>query len=338
MKKTILVSALALAFSSLSMAAEYEWVDNPTEGDHYFWEDGDMAGSQGSPFLQKELQQKSDEWVYDGPDAVLNSTNAKFQNLLIADDSHKTIVNQGRLWVIGSGNGVAMDVAYAKDVSIINRGTIYVDGTNPEVRAMNVNPNGETINEGVIVVKGGVGMGDAPGGDSKTMINKGVISVVGNGIGINFREEGGENANISNEGTIFVTGDGTGVHVGATTYGEENIQSDDDKIFTNKGSVIATGSGNAIAVDDELKGITLNFEEKSKVQGTVDASNETTLNYTNNTDTLQLVDDAKTVNLINSNVTIALGSDKGLDIDTVNADKDSSVGFSLSRVGTETDK
>ena len=347
MKKTLLASALMLAFSASTFASEYNWVDIPDGTETYRPED---PAGQHDPIIPVSSLQRNDrgEFVYSSK-ASLDTFGSNGVSLLRAN-SGETVVNGGSLWIkgekndAGRSNGSAMttSVPSAGNVeggTIINRGTFYVDGWDPnQVKAMNVNPGGTAINEGIIVVKGGAAMEDSSGAGNKTIINKKVINVIGAGIGIHFRKEGGDAVDVSNSGTILVTGSGTGVHIGDSDPSSSG--SAEGKQFTNSGSIIASGEGStAIKVKTEERDVVLNFEDKSQVDGLVDANSHTTLNFTGNTDTIELADDAQAINVDSaSNITIRQGTDTGLDIDSVTTSQGGSTSFELTRLGTTGDK
>ena len=338
MNKSVLATAVALAVCT-PFAVNAQWVD-PSD-DVTVYQAEDLNGT-NNPWIKTETLTKNElnELVFSG-EAVHDTTGAKGNALLLAKKD-ETIVNNGTLWLRGSGNGDVMATSYSTNGTVINRGTIYVSSSsNFEAnKAIAVNPNGTGINEGTIVVGDNAsGLLDASGEGTKTLINKGTISVIGNGVGIAYRMEGGADYIVRNEKDIIVTGNGTGVYLSAERA--------TPKTFTNTGLISATEGG--IAVADYSTGTTINLEgENSNIEGNVVANKTTTLSFKNNTDTLTLavnsrpeyekttIAQAGTIETYNSHVTVELGSGaESLEIGTVNTtDTDSSTTFSLARMGS----
>ena len=327
LNKTILATALLVAFSGVTCASEYQWIDYDGDPDNnYHYNDGGVGTH--NPILSTSVNDEG-EHEFSGK-AQLDTTDSKQNALLSSNADRKVVVNSGDLWVIGSGNGVAMDSTGNK---IINKGTIYVGGDDPnQVKGMNANVNSTAINDGVIIVNGGAGLEDGSGVGSKTLTNTGIIAVVGDGIGINFRKEGGEDIKVSNDGTILVTGSGTGVHIGDPDFSSSGPKV--DKTFTNNGIINAT-NGVAIKVHNREQNTTLNFMKDSQVDGLIDVNDSTTLTYKNNSDTLTLADEAGVINTTEgSKVTVELGTESGLSIGEVKTDATSEIDFHLDRTGT----
>ena len=335
MNKSVLATAVALAVCT-PFAVNAQWVD-PSD-DVTVYQAEDLNGT-NNPWIKTETLTKNElnELVFSG-EAVHDTTGAKGNALLLAKKD-ETIVNNGTLWLRGSGNGDVMATSYSTNGTVINRGTIYVSSSsNFEAnKAITVNPNGTGINEGTIVVGDNAsGLLDASGEGTKTLINKGTISVIGNGVGIAYRMEGGADYIVRNEKDIIVTGNGTGVYLSAERA--------TPKTFTNTGRISATEGG--IAIADYSTGTTINLEgENSNIEGKVIANETTTFNFTNNTDTLELaanpltpedtVAKAGAIDTTNSHVTVELGSGaESLKIGTVTTDTDSSTTFSLARMGS----
>ena len=335
MNKSVLATAVALAVCT-PFAVNAQWVD-PSD-DVTVYQAEDLNGT-NNPWIKTDTLTKNElnELVFSG-EAVHDTTGAKGNALLLAKKD-ETIVNNGTLWLRGSGNGDVMATSYSTNGTVINRGTIYVSSSsNFEAnKAIAVNPNGTGINEGTIVVGDNAsGLLDASGEGTKTLINKGTISVIGNGVGIAYRMEGGADYIVRNEKDIIVTGNGTGVYLSAERA--------TPKTFTNTGRISATEGG--IAIADYSTGTTINLEgENSNIEGKVIANETTTFNFTNNTDTLELaanpltpedtVAKAGAIDTTNSHVTVELGSGaESLKIGTVTTDTDSSTTFSLARMGS----
>lgn len=360
MKKTSIAVAVA-ATLCLPLAVSAQWFEpNKDAIPEDYWFQAEDPDATNTPWIKPE---KLDEGGVFSGQAVHDTTDAK-GNALLAAKSDETVVNKGTLWVIGSGNGDGMATYYNTNGTIINdeEGTIYVTGSSTDKnKAMAVNPRGTAINNGKIVVKDGAsGLLDGSGTGEKTLTNNGTIEVVGNGVGINYRMEGGDAVEVSNTGNIIVTGSGTGVQLITGKSGSEY----QNKNFTNTGNIVASGA-NATAVKISSTGsvfnndglvsasenakaaiyvissnVTLNFGEKSQVDGVIDANSTTTLNFTKNTDTIALKDQAGTVNTKEgSNITVELGSETfGLTIGTADVEEGSSLTFSLDCMGTSDQK
>lgn len=267
---------------------------------------------------------------------------------LQSSDTNLEVVNNGKIWVVGGveeegkayvAEGMGTSGA-STEQSVTNNGTIFVDGKNNSMAYSRIKGmsaiNGKAINTdtGTIFVKnGGVAMLDntATGADgTKVLQNDGTIIVQSadvSAIGIYYRKQG--NAEVSNNGTIYAQGENAvGVVLGADI--------DEQKEFTNNNAILASDGGKAIVVSDELtKGATLNFGANSQVDGLVDANSNTILNFTGNTDTIELADDAQAINVDDaSHITIRQGTDKGLDIDSVTTAQGGSTSFELTRLGS----
>lgn len=326
LKKTLVSSAVALAIN-LPTVSFAEWVDAPQDATIYQAEDPNGVHN---PWIKTDsLEQTEKGRVFNG-EAVHDTTGA-VGNALLKADSDTTIINTGRLWLQGSGNGDVMVTNFGGNGTIINRGDIFVSSSAwlESNKGMTVNPGGTAINEGNIVVGDGAsGMLDGSGGTGKTMINRGTIEVVGAGAGIAFRKEGGESVVVRNESEILVTGSGTGVWI---TSG-----SGEAKTFTNTGLISATGENSqAISVTD-TQDHTIVFQGQSRVDGLVNANENSTLSFVDNTDTISLADDAKAITTTGkSNITIEQGTEQGLEIDSVTVADTSSLGFRLNDIGSE---
>ena len=329
LKKTLISGAVALAIN-LPTVSFAEWVDAPEDATIYQAEDPNGVNN---PWIKTDSLEQTDEGRVFSGEAVHDTTGA-VGNALLKADADTTIINTGRLWLQGSGNGDVMVTNIGGNGTIINRGDIFVSSSAwlESNKGMTVNPGGTAINEGNIVVGDGAsGMLDASGGTDKTMINRGTIEVVGAGAGIAFRKEGGETVVVRNESEILVTGTGTGVWI--------ESGSGDAKTFTNTGLISATGENSkAISVTDSQDN-TIVFQGQFKVDGLVDANENSTLSFVDNTDTISLADDAKAITTTGkSNITIEQGTEQGLEIDSVTVADTSSLGFRLNDIGSEGNK
>ena len=362
MNKKILSSLVALVFCVPTVASA-QW-ENPGEDVKTYKVDTENDSTQTPWIKNTELEKNSaGELVYGGKANHITDgiTQGLYSNsLLYVGSNNTTIANEGTLWVTGSGYGDAMSANNGG--TVINRGTIFVEGNGADRnKAITVNPGGTGINEEggrIVVGDGASGFLDGSGGTNKQMINNGTIEVVGDGIGINFRKEGGTDVKVENGGDILVTGDsGIGVKLvydgnhdkvfsntesgtisvsGSNAIGVSII--DSNAQFNNTGMVQATDEARA-AIDVSGSNATINLSDSSNIEGLVDLNSTTTVNFSQNTDTIKLKDDAGKLNLSNSHITIELGSESNnLHIGSVQNDANSSLAFSLDRMGDSDNK
>lgn len=355
MKKTLLASALLLAFSAGAHSVEWE---NPVL--EYDGNNDEAMNKAYTKFVKNDLgltsgltELKEDETGYVTSPNLRNGASINYGGapvFLQSSDSNLKVVNNGKIWVVGGieeegtayvaeGMGTS---GTSTEQSVTNNGTIFVDGKNNSMAYSRIKGmsaiNGKAINAGTIFVKnGGVAMLDntATGADgTKVLQNAGTIVVQSSdalAIGIYYRKQG--NADVSNNGTIYAQGESAVGVVLDADIGEQ-------KEFTNNKAILASDGGKAIVVSDNLtQGATLNFSANSQVDGLVDANSNTILNFTGNTDTIELADDAQAINVDSaSNITIRQGTDTGLDIDSVTTAQGGSTSFELTRLGTTGDE
>ena len=355
MKKTLLASALLLAFSAGAHAVEWE---NPVL--EYDGTNDEAMNEAYTKFVKNNLgltsgltELKEGKTGYVTSPNLRNEENINYGGapvFLQSSDTNLEVVNNGKIWVVGGieeeetayvaeGMGTS---GTSTEQSVTNNGTIFVDGKNNSMAYSRIKGmsaiNGKAINTGTIFVRnGGVAMLDntATGADgSKVLRNDNTIIVQSAdvvAIGIYYRKQG--NAEVSNNGTIYAQGENA---IGVVLDADINEQ----KKFTNNNAILASDGGKAIVVSDDLtQGAMLNFGENSQVDGLVDANNHTTLNFTGNTDTIELADDAQAINVDDaSHITIRQGTSMGLDIDSVKTEQGGSTSFELTRLGTTDDK
>ena len=328
LNKTILLTSILMSFGSLSYAQTATWIE-PDAGIIVKPENMD-----GVPNPVEDSLSTNDkgELVFNG-ERALDTTGSKGVGVLLARDG-QTVVNEGKIWVIGDGNGDGMSNAYSATATLINRGTIFVDGNDTDNnKGMTVNPGGSAINEASIIVKDSAsGMTDASGDKAKSLVNKGDIFVIGDGVGLNLRKNAAEGATVNNEGSILVSGSGTGVSI---EWSASNAQNS----FTNTGTIIANGQDSVALKDAYSANITLTGE--SHIEGLVDLGSNTTHNVKEltNAEELQLKDGAGNVSISgNSSMTFKNAEEKTLKFKSINTDSTSSTNFEFNYLGNEEDK
>ena len=225
--------------------------------------------------IDQPNQQNNYADVEKGQTVVVNGANTATgaeTSMAITGQEGKPGVNRGEIWVVsgegGTGNGYAegMGGVYNSQFSIINEGSIFVDGDSAsKAKAMSVNPNGSAENKGLIVIKNGGGIVDNSGSASKTMINSGTIAVEGEGgIGIFYRKEAITDGEVANRGTITVSNGGTGVQISNDTFNS----SYNNKVFINSGTIIADADSTAIQTI-LTKDATIRLEGNSHIEGLI---------------------------------------------------------------------
>ncbi len=357
MKKTILASAVLMAFAGPVLAAQWEVpvleFDGSNETEMVDAYTKFVYNYEGKPSGLTELQ-KGETGYVTSPDLTDGSTvnYGGAPVFLQANAAGQTVTNNGKIWVIGNNKAGAwvaegMGTTSATGTTLINNGTIFVDGkgaasASSRIKGMSV-IDGKVINEGDIVVTGnGVGMIDnssMSAEPNRKLVNNGTITVIDSGVGIHFRKEA-TGITVENAKDITVSGSSA---IGVLIRNDQG-ESGKDKTFTNTGRISATEGG--IAIADYSTGTTINLEgENSNIEGNVIANETTTFNFTNNTDTLELaanpltpedtVAKAGAIDTTNGHVTVELGSGaESLEIGTVTTDTDSSTTFSLARMGS----
>ena len=245
-------------------------------------------------------------------------------SLLTALQNGQNLTNEGTIWVLGGGEygnyAEGMGNTYGTVSTLTNKGTIYVksaawfEGT----KAMGANPGATIVNEGTIVVEGGVGMYANSGADG-AMVNKGTIKVNessaedGVSVGMSWNKTNAELTEFKNDagGQILVDGERS---VGVWA---EEIK--DNSTFENAGEIVATNGATAITAT-QASGFTLALTGKSHIVGAValgDSANITASDLTSTSETLEL-----TNNTLNSlslqNSSLGFTGEGALDVNTVN--------------------
>ncbi|MDM8330173.1 autotransporter domain-containing protein [Desulfovibrio piger] len=225
--------------------------------------------------IDQPNQQNNYADVEKGQTVVVNGANTATgaeTSMAITGQEDKPGVNRGEIWVVsgegGTGNGYAegMGGVYNSQFSIVNEGSIFVDGDSAsKAKAMSVNPNGSAENKGLIVIKNGGGIVDNSGSASKTMINSGTIAVEGEGgVGIFYRKEAITDGEVANRGTITVSNGGIGVQISNDTFNS----SYNNKVFINSGTIIADADSVAIHTH-YTDNATIRLEGASHVDGLI---------------------------------------------------------------------
>ena len=293
MTKTKLTLAIALALSApFASAANTSSAlpELPTNFDFTVGAvDGTIhsqIGSQQTTDLADGLAAGKTGIVYGGSPSGANS------NIFLgALSNQKEVTNNGTIWVVSNPSAkyaVGMQNTYNVAATMINNGTIYVQGTSQDQsKAMGADSGSSIINQGQIFVDNGSGMyfsSDNNPATAKKMENNGTITVY-KGAGMNFSKSGnGQNVTIANNkvinvvgnststygmylvlatntsmtnaGTISVEGKGTGIKVG----GQDNT-------LTNSGTINANGN---VAIDaSSAKQFKLNLEGNSSIVGDI---------------------------------------------------------------------
>ncbi len=189
---------------------------------------------------------------------------------------------EGKLWVSGDSKaaqatGLAVSGA---DGNLTNAGTIYVTSGKNGVSYQNKGiwaGNGATAtNAGVIVAKNAYGMtvGSEENGAASKIVNKGTVSVVETGAGMELGGASGSegvNAGLISVGAPTEEGDG-----GTLRFGHGVLINTAGNTFTNKGTIDVAdvemkeeGKLSAIEIKDKAVNTTVNLEAGSAVNGEV---------------------------------------------------------------------
>ena len=293
MQKSKLVTALGAVFMSAAVLASPSAVV-PGENVQPVWEDAPLAFNGENT---EEMNAAYKKFVYhkngnhsgltelaEGELGYITSNNLAgyaYADKFLANWSGP-VVNNGKIWVDGNADeGMWVAEAIGADFAhtVTNNGAIFVDGKNHRLAASRIKgmstQAGSAVNEGLIYVKGnGVAMIDNSNTGNvanKSIINNGDIVVEG-GIGIYYRKEA-MTAGVVNNGRIDVRGDnGIGVLIE-----NEKQAAGQNKVFTNAGTITASGNSQAIVVKSSKT--TLAFKGDSHVEGGVMVKNDTVLDF-----------------------------------------------------------
>lgn len=266
--KTVIAAAVAAMVAGGAVAAEGDWVKVP-------------EGVESVTNATWDTLKEENSFVH-APEGT-----KKVPGTFLSTSETKTF--DKKLWV--SGNTAAAQTTglgvSGADGNLTNAGTIYVTSGKYGVSYQNKGiwaGNGATAtNAGVIVAKNAYGMTvgtEESGANASKIVNKGTISVVETGAGM---ELGGvAKSEAENHGTIVVGTPTTGLDVegGPLRFGHGVlIQDSSNNVFTNYGTIEAADGASAIEVKTTgtaTAGNTLNFEAGSKVVGEVHIDTDVT--------------------------------------------------------------
>ena len=323
MKKTILSVSVLMALSGTVLAEDSTWETMPSGVTEVDATNRTVYASEAS-LAEEDYYVKS----------VGGNNNSVFSAVSLGDNQRvwAKVENGGKLAVLNAGGD-----------TIENKGKIILDGDLSSwwgTKAIFAD-GGTATNNNLVYVKKAIGMQAGTGGNS-TLINNGVI-IVENGSGI----EGTANnrqQTIKNTGTIVVK-------EGLFGFGIRVSDGDTGSVITNSGKIVAEdGATYAIYVgkngDKTATGVEVNLEAGSDIEGLVALNNQGTELNVNGVsgEAIKLVTLREnggaglTVKLTNSDMTIEQGTDEALIIDNFALEGNSTVGFLLTTIGSETSK
>lgn len=310
-QKTLLATALMVAFSSSVIAAD--WVDVPS--------------TVTTEELKAGQANHIDQAKFDGDFSAIGKVGKTDNSSAFASTYNLSEIelSQGsRLWVTAeAGTKVIGLVATGSEKTATNNGSIYVSTENPSdswrVKAM-TSDGGTIVNNGQIIVKNGYAMqaGNAEGG---SVINNKGITVLNNGVALDLSSSAAIKT-AQNNGDITLIGDEgsslIGVLLGNTTFENTN------NIFADGHTAVVATAGTG----------TLKLSGNSHIEGDVILSAEGStlqVDSLNAKEEIDLIGGAKEVSITSSDFTI--NQKKGaLSIGTLST-SDGSAHFNLSEVG-----
>ena len=240
-----------------------------------------LAGVAGSTMAAEWVEAPKDaatsapaDWKLDKNAYHFSTKNTEAPGAFLgASEKDKTFTFDKSLWV----NGVEQDTRAtglwaANGSTIKNTGKIYVTGkTSWQNHAMGAADGAKAINAGTIVAKNAYGMfiGTSKNGtETPTIQNDGRIVVEGQGAGFELGGAGVKGIGINN-GTITV-GEVFDKNMGKDEWAHGVLINTATNTFENNGTINATAEGtSAIEVKDGATTTTLNFGEKSDVNGLI---------------------------------------------------------------------
>ncbi len=240
-----------------------------------------LAGVAGSTMAAEWVEAPKDaamsapaDWKLDKNAYLFSTKNTEAPGAFLgASEKDKTFTFDKSLWVNGVEKDTRATGLWAANGSTIkNTGKIYVTGkTSWQNHAMGAANGAKAINAGTIVAKNAYGMfiGTSKNGTlTPTIQNDGRIVVEGQGAGFELGGDGVQGIGINN-GTITV-GEVFDKNKGKDEWAHGVLINTATNTFENNGTINATAEGtSAIEVKDGAKTTTLNFGEKSDVNGLI---------------------------------------------------------------------
>lgn len=240
-----------------------------------------LAGVAGSTMAAEWVEAPKDaatsapaDWKLDKNAYHFSTKNTEAPGAFLgASEKDKTFTFDKSLWVNGVEKDTRATGLWAANGSTIkNTGKIYVTGkTSWQNHAMGAADGAKAINAGTIVAKNAYGMfiGTSKNGtETPTIQNDGRIVVEGQGAGFELGGDGVQGIGINN-GTITV-GEVFDKNKGKDEWAHGVLINTATNTFENNGTINATAEGtSAIEVKDGATTTTLNFGEKSDVNGLI---------------------------------------------------------------------
>lgn len=240
-----------------------------------------LAGVAGSTMAAEWVEAPKDaatsapaDWKLDKNAYHFSTKNTEAPGAFLgASEKDKTFTFDKSLWVNGVEKDTRATGLWAANGSTIkNTGKIYVTGkTSWQNHAMGAADGAKAINAGTIVAKNAYGMfiGTSKNGtETPTIQNDGRIVVEGQGAGFELGGDGVKGIGINN-GTITV-GEVFDKNMGKDEWAHGVLINTATNTFENNGTINATAEGtSAIEVKDGATTTTLNFGEKSDVNGLI---------------------------------------------------------------------
>lgn len=259
--KTVIAAAVAAMVAGGAVAAEGDWVD-VSEGvesvtdatwDTLKEENSFVHAPEGTEKVPGTFLSTSETKTFDKKLWVSGDTAAAQATGLAVSGAQGDLTNKGTIYVTSGKNGVSYQ----------NKGIWAGDGAT-------------ATNEGVIVAKNAYGMtvGSEENGAASKIVNKGTISVVETGAGMELGGASGSegvNAGLISVGAPTEEGDG-----GTLRFGHGVLINTAGNTFTNKGTIDVAdvemkeeGKLSAIEIKDKAVNTTVNLEAGSAVNGEV---------------------------------------------------------------------
>lgn len=240
-----------------------------------------IAGVAGSTMAAEWVEAPKDaatsapaDWKLDKNAYLFSTKNTEAPGAFLgASEKDKTFTFDKSLWVNGVEKDTRATGLWAANGSTIkNTGKIYVTGkTSWQNHAMGAANGAKAINAGTIVAKNAYGMfiGTSENGtETPTIQNDGRIVVEGQGAGFELGGDRVQGIGINN-GTITV-GEVFDKNKGKDEWAHGVLINTATNTFENNGTINATAEGtSAIEVKDGATTTTLNFGEKSDVNGLI---------------------------------------------------------------------